>query len=254
MNLGPQMPAIYPEYMTDLMILFCPSAAHVGTYWAQSSLDKAMDCDPSYPEGQQGNFCYGGLYNNIWYSTEPPAVPGDANYGQVCPGCIDASRGGYSYVAYAATETLTTFAAFGDGMWTLEDDDPDYSRFDQDLDVSGIDVSWYFENFARDIDPSFPPAEPALGNGGGDVIYRLREGIERFLITDINNPGGSAMAQSTLAISWDSIWGMDPRGMDFNHVPGGANVLFMDGHVEWAKYPAQYSPVPITLFGTIIGS
>jgi prepilin-type N-terminal cleavage/methylation domain-containing protein/prepilin-type processing-associated H-X9-DG protein len=258
MNLGPQMVAIYPEYMSDLNILFCPSASHVGTYWAQSSLEEAMDCDPNhtpYPDGNMGNFCYGGLYNSIWYSNEPPAVPGDDKYGTVCPGCIDASRGGYSYIAYAAAENLATFATFGDGMWSLEDDNTDLSRFDADLDVSGIgDLTWWYESFARGVDPGFPPEQPAQGNGGGDTILRLREGVERFMITDINNPAGSAVSQSTLAISWDSIWGLDPRGMDFNHVPGGTNILFMDGHVEWAKYPAKYKPIPATLFGTVIGS
>ena len=40
-----------------------------------------------------------------------------------------------------------------------------------------------------------------LGNGGtGSTVYRLREGIERFLITDINNPAASAQAQSTVWI------------------------------------------------------
>lgn len=24
----------------------------------------------------------------------------------------------------------------------------------------------------------------------------------------------------------------------FNHIPGGANILFMDGHVEFVTYPA----------------
>ncbi|NLT60718.1 MAG: hypothetical protein GXX88_08745, partial [Candidatus Hydrogenedentes bacterium] len=26
---------------------------------------------------------------------------------------------------------------------------------------------------------------------------------------------------------------------DYNHVPGGANVLFMDGHVEFIRYPGE---------------
>jgi prepilin-type N-terminal cleavage/methylation domain-containing protein/prepilin-type processing-associated H-X9-DG protein len=258
MNLNPQMPSIYPEYLSDLTVLFCPSAVAVGpSVNAQaSSVDEALDCSPNYPPEQQGIFCYGGFYNGFWYSTEPPAVPEDANYGLVCPGCIDASRGGYTYVGYAAAESLATFATFGDAMWSLWGDDPDLSRFDRDLDVSGIgDIDWWYEGFAREIDPGFPPVEPAQGNGGGDVIYRLREGIERFLITDINNPAASNMAQSTLPISWDSIWGTELRvGMYFNHVPGGANVLYMDGHVEFVKYPAKYSPVCVSLFGTIVGS
>ncbi len=72
------------------------------------------------------------------------------------------------------------------------------------------------------------------GNAGGDFVYRLREGIERFMITDINNPAVSAQAQSELAVMWDEISGDETS--HFNHVPGGSNVLFMDGHVEYLKY------------------
>jgi prepilin-type N-terminal cleavage/methylation domain-containing protein/prepilin-type processing-associated H-X9-DG protein len=72
------------------------------------------------------------------------------------------------------------------------------------------------------------------GNGGGNVIYRLREGVERFMITDINNAGASATAQSDLAVFWDEISG--DEASHFNHVPGGCNVLYMDGHVEFIRY------------------
>jgi prepilin-type N-terminal cleavage/methylation domain-containing protein/prepilin-type processing-associated H-X9-DG protein len=79
---------------------------------------------------------------------------------------------------------------------------------------------------------------PGWGNGNGDTIYRLREGIERFLITDINNPAGSAIAQSEVFIMWDVI-GQGGAIKAMNHVPGGSNVLYMDGHVEFIKYPTQ---------------
>ena len=29
----------------------------------------------------------------------------------------------------------------------------------------------------------------------------------------------------------------------FNHIPGGCNVLYMDGHVGWIRYPGEY---PVT--------
>lgn len=67
-------------------------------------------------------------------------------------------------------------------------------------------------------------------------MYRLREGIERFLITDINNPGGSAVAQSGLFLMWDMV---STTSENFNHIPGGANVLHMDGHVEFSKFPGK---------------
>ena len=74
------------------------------------------------------------------------------------------------------------------------------------------------------------------GNGGGSTVYRLREGIERFLITDINNPAASAKSQSETFIMWDLV-ATAPRG--FNHVPGGSNVLYMDGHVGFIRYPGD---------------
>jgi prepilin-type processing-associated H-X9-DG protein len=69
----------------------------------------------------------------------------------------------------------------------------------------------------------------------------LREGIERFLITDINNPAGSALAQSEVFLLSDFV---KAAAKDFNHVPGGANVLFMDGHVEFVKYPGKFPCTP----------
>jgi prepilin-type processing-associated H-X9-DG protein len=69
------------------------------------------------------------------------------------------------------------------------------------------------------------------GSVGGDVIFRLREGIERFFITDINNPAGSAVMQSSIPIMWDRPG---------HHLPGGANVLYMDGHVEFVTYPGEF--------------
>lgn len=90
------------------------------------------------------------------------------------------------------------------------------------------------------------------------TIYRTREGVERFYITDINNPAASATAQSTIAVQLDS-WAptIDPRAgfigtypdgvktlTAFNHLPGGANVLYMDGHVEFVRYGVRY-PVEV---------
>jgi prepilin-type N-terminal cleavage/methylation domain-containing protein/prepilin-type processing-associated H-X9-DG protein len=72
------------------------------------------------------------------------------------------------------------------------------------------------------------------------TIYRVREGVERFLITDINAPASSAQSQSNLVVMFDHL---SPDPALFNHIPGGANVLHMDGHVEFKKYPGETLPV-----------
>ena len=74
----------------------------------------------------------------------------------------------------------------------------------------------------------------------GTTIYRLREGIERFFITDINNPAASTKAQSELVVMWDSVWTPSSGESYFNHIPGGGNVLYMDGHVQFVRYPSEW--------------
>lgn len=75
---------------------------------------------------------------------------------------------------------------------------------------------------------------------GTQTFHRLKDGIERFLITDINNPAGSAKAQSSIPVQWDTARtdGGQVNVDEFNHLPGGSNILYMDGHVEFTKYPA----------------
>ena len=68
----------------------------------------------------------------------------------------------------------------------------------------------------------------------------MREGIERFFISDINNPAASSKAQSEVSVMWDQV---SVDAGEFNHIPGGCNVLWMDGHVSFIKYPGEW---PVT--------
>ena len=80
------------------------------------------------------------------------------------------------------------------------------------------------------------------------TYYRLKDGIERFMVTDINNPAGSAQAQSTIVAMADAYAnGLtnytsagDNGVVRFNHVPGGSNVLYMDGHVEFVRINQKF--------------
>ena len=38
-----------------------------------------------------------------------------------------------------------------------------------------------------------------------------------------------------------SVSGIDQQAIArFNHLPGGSNVLYMDGHVEFVRFPTKY--------------
>lgn len=108
--------------------------------------------------------------------------------------------------------------------------------FDSDVPIGDYAAALqaYDPKTGQAVDPG------SLGNGGSNTIYRLRDGIERFMITDINNPGASAKAQSEIVVQSDEV---ATEMVSFNHVPGGANVMFMDGHVEFIKYPSDTFPV-----------
>ena len=86
---------------------------------------------------------------------------------------------------------------------------------------------------SADKDMSLPSSYETAGNNGTGTLYRLREGIERFLITDINNPAASARAQSEIFIMWDAV---STVASAYNHIPGGSNVLYMDGHAAFQRY------------------
>ena len=152
-NLAPEGDAIFPEYLTDLNVLRCPSD----------------------PESQP---------------IRRPQTPDEIN---------DES---YFYLGWVVT-TEEEGLALLDAYESL-----DLTQRDEDIEVAA-----------------------GKGSVGGDVIFRLREGIERFFITDINNPAGSAVMQSSIPIMWDRPG---------HHLPGGANVLYMDGHVEFVRYPGEF--------------
>ena len=77
--------ALYPEYMTDLKVLFCPSASRVGDPdTPASSFEEALDCNPNYTPDQMGMYCYGGLRDQFGFTRELRKMPGDYQYGTVC--------------------------------------------------------------------------------------------------------------------------------------------------------------------------
>ena len=81
-------------------------------------------------------------------------------------------------------------------------------------------------------------------NSYGDTLYRLREGIERFLITDINNPAASFVAASQIPVTIE--WPGNHESLT------GGHVLYMDGHVEWHDYPGEW-PMTETTIGVLAG-
>ncbi len=234
-DIGPNVFSLYPEYLTDPMITFCPSDAQY-TQHVEKSKDPVT-----------GEFCFG-------YA---------GNTADECAQTVDAS---YIYMGWAfdrlgceyGTEDANQLLGLLSGLPSVDASlVPDSAEgppqlvlaltamvLNQDV-VLGLlnnDNSTIQRGVDRDISSDELEAAQA-GNGGGNTVYRLREGIERFLINDINNPAATAQAQSTLWVMMDQA--ATSTG-DFNHIPGGCNVLYLDGHVDFVRYqdcPGGTAPV-----------
>ncbi len=211
---GPLLSTIYPEYLTDPAILICPSDAQHTLETIANPVtgepDVHLPCDSPDRGLQLADASY--LYLGWVFDRADGSDPPDPQYdlsGIPLPG-FDVDGTAPRQVVLAALQFSSPFILTGDA-----------SQADQDVNFTG--------------------ANEGMGNGGGNTVYRLREGIERFMITDINNPAASAQAQSTVWISGDMI-GIDSAV--YNHIPGGSNILYLDGHVSFIRYQ-QYGPGPV---------
>lgn len=231
-------PSIYPEYVNDLAVLECPSQADdMGITANNFRVVNVAWADATY-----------------WWV--PGSIKAAAQNNLTAPPTEDQCRarnafagteGGFSVPGcYPRTES-----AYGYWPWTF-----DNSHFIEDVDRTDDFQDW--GNIMGCADETHNPYNhfenlTAKGNGDGgaymsnnagiDVtMFRIKEGIERFLITDINNPAASAKAQSTITVFYDMQLqefegdGVTVDSIEFNHLPGGSNILYMDGHVEFVRY------------------
>ncbi|OHA59381.1 MAG: hypothetical protein A2589_00740 [Candidatus Vogelbacteria bacterium RIFOXYD1_FULL_46_19] len=225
----PNGPAIYPEYLSDMKVYFCPSDA-------ASDPDEFLVC-PS------GSWC-----------TQTASSP---NFEKLDAKEFDDR--GYMYYGWLASNTnefgsFIVHAAVSDGVGLIGTPQAYDEYADGDIEFNTPLTATVLQGQADAylVANGYAAGDIIVqGNAGGNTIFRLKEGVERFLITDINNPAGSAQAQSTIPVMWDQV---NDNVKDFHHVPGGANVLYMDGHVEFIKYPAEFPCNPImALLGRAIG-
>lgn len=172
---------VYPEYLTDVNILICPS-------------DSGGDIDGFYKDR-------------------------DRQKGQVLPCNLNSTS--YNYWGWVLRESqVFTNPAIATNLERITI---------ADLNVADPDVLAFLLWAQTPNKTDIKAFDKDYGK-----IYRVREGIERFFITDINNPGASSKAQSEIFIMWDDVSSARPDMM--NHIPGGCNVLYMDGHVEFIRY------------------
>lgn len=86
--------------------------------------------------------------------------------------------------------------------------------------------------------------------GGVTEFPRLRDGMERFEIDEAKSIGEAEQRGSIIPLMWDMIGDRPPL---FSHESGGANVLYLDGHVAFSHYEGPYGgDFPVNAGGMIL--
>ena len=193
--------SIYPEYLNDWDALWCPSwAAYTDPLHRYDQAKGNGDGVIQPEEITKEPFDYTG-----WVILFDSQIIGESKLGQIGTG----PNGRWEESEYADTP-------WGELA---------QNNFDTDGEAS-------LDDFTTELYPG--------SQIEGDTMYRIREGVERFMITDINNAGASAKAASVIPVMWDHI---STKVKDFAHIPGGANVLYLDGHIEFLSYPNTRFPI-----------
>lgn len=212
---------VYPEYLSDVGVMICPSDAE-----ADNVLNGGWNVggDPNLPilpcKFDNESYTYLGwlINDNDILQGQSPDTLNDSSFATV----PDATALVGAIVALGMAPDVPG-AIFG--VQFLVDNNA----------TAAVGASSPVDFVDNDIDVDTVATTigvPVLGVGM--TMMRLREGIERFLITDINNAAGSAKAQSEIYILNDRT----ARSTEnFSHIPGGSNVLYMDGHVSFVKFP-----------------
>ena len=214
---GPMVKSVYPEYLTDPAIIICPSdPENTVNDLKDSQTGKYALENMHYREKIGLSYVYLGWILDKCGPDDP-----------------------VTYLGFYAMPSLTNKFSLNDTNatspvqfitvlnWIISRGVNLRNTLSDDVSLAAASL----DLADNDVDATKPN-----GNGDSTSIYRLREGIERFLISDINNPSASAAAQSSIFVMFDTV---AKNKTDFNHIPGGCNVLYMDGHVEFLKYPGE---------------
>jgi prepilin-type N-terminal cleavage/methylation domain-containing protein/prepilin-type processing-associated H-X9-DG protein len=237
--------SLYPEYWSDPNISVCPS-------------DSRVDYDPFGIGGWGIEEDFGAQIRRLG---QQAAEIGN----QQCLNMYLSMPVSYVYNPYA-TRTASQYmdTVWIRGSWWTSVDAIDFTNAG-DLAAAGCaNVGTWVTDTINITDISnatvtiYSPRSSGFLDDEGeslpDTYARLREGVERFMITDINNAGASAKAQSEIFLMYDT-WAdgnnssasfgvpIAPGAQFFNHLPGGSNVLYMDGHVEFVRYKTK---MPLT--------
>jgi prepilin-type processing-associated H-X9-DG protein/prepilin-type N-terminal cleavage/methylation domain-containing protein len=233
------VPELMPGYLTDQKVLFCPSDPDSNLNDLHNPISNEIDlyyqCD---------NYCRGWMlaassYTYLGYALDKTGADDSViiNDWTLSGGYTQSKFNPYAFEltgldskpmnaqTEALVQTLVDTGAYS-ALGTLADEPVRLSR-------AGVRVGPdpfrepISTMFSRNWSGKFGAQNRGyLGTGDSHTIQRLANGIERFLITDVNAP---RTTPRNIFVAFDNA-GIAPSC--YSHGAGRLNVLFLDGHVE----------------------
>lgn len=241
--------AVSPEYLTDPMVMVCPSAPYqtgeVGSQFDEADNLAFVITSNVYTDNTDLPITSptSGNPNNDFFGCEIDTSSSDyiyTGYMSDLPGVTDAADLSFAGIPLDASGTAAAAGAIAGSPWLSSIGllaGITYAKDDSNLGSStkGDNPGARLRSIEVPAVATTLLGLPAMPEDLN--LLHLAEGVERFMITDINNPAGSAAAQTNIWVLADAI---DVNVDEFNHLPGGSNVLYMDGHVEFVKFPGKW--------------
>ena len=267
----------YPEYLTDWMIKYCPSDAgsQALDVYARDNKSAVEDAITRY-SNNPNRVNEGVLHALMSVPTSYLYSPWTATTGSQVTEALATGPYVIGYASYWGYDDVEYFDMVAEGASAAALAEFTWSSsliyYNEDMAYAPIDLAYYSQWYGApysggyvlvpglsgdlDILLGLDPWYGFTDDDGKTPIYesmakvvRLREGAERYLITDINNAAGSAQAQSTVIVMFDAFGTQNSDTYyfgpnTFNHLPGGSNILYMDGHVDFVRL-TQGTPMDV---------
>lgn len=197
---------LYPDYMTDFETLICRSAQ---TKFTEQQIDRFYMDETFAPENMDPNV-----------TNDPRWIPLRSRYARSLPDVDCVSNQMYTYMPYAIVTEEQGFY-----LW----DEISRLMFNGEIDFMRKNLV---------INTNNAP-------GNSRIFYRQALNIGKVFISDINDPAFDYVADSNIPVMFDSF-SLYGQGSLNHDVPLGGNVLYLDGHVEFVKYPDKDFKLPYT--------
>lgn len=243
-DFGPDTAVLYPDLVRDPLVFVCPSGPHGKRPWllfgsirigSNGYRDDARDATGLVRDDGSSRCEYAGHITNgdVSYTYLPWVVSNDTPGFYESP-VIDEDLAAAHGLPMSGPAQLVALAIRLQRAQSLAGE-ASTQMLDEDIDLTEL-FGMLGEPYIR--------GGCDTGRERQTVLRRTTDHVERELV---NPPasylGRNVISQAVIPVLFDRV----SHGVEYSHVPPGGNVLYLDAHVEFVRYPQRF---PMSEVGT----